>query len=357
MVSGGLDYEAVVPGISTPGSYFAGVSVIGLSSGGLPGVAVLGETPFSVVGSANTALLPTFLAPPSQFGCHSATSVGKNKPRWTKVACLSKAQVAQLPPPIEGGNGGLGIFGLQMQKHNLGGAIINVTLTKFNGEADTTWESSGFSIQANTNKFSGNNGHTDWVQFVLQNYLTIAGAPLCVWEIDITTGDYDTNTVCAFIPFSILNPNFSAEIEGIALPEGNTILQDGVPGLVVQYISTAMPGVWYSVVAPDHFGLTSSAVAGCGGCWTSVDGTIIGVGSASQAVFTPPTRETTWLYGQYNSPGANPSQIELLTGSAVASLIRTTGETNNLDYINPRPFLYCSAWAGGSCTLTTNSGN
>ena len=68
-VGGGLDYEVVAPGISTPGTYYAGVTVIGPSSGSLPGAAVLGETSFSVVGSAaistDWAVVSVSLIPPA----------------------------------------------------------------------------------------------------------------------------------------------------------------------------------------------------------------------------------------------------------------------------------------------------
>jgi len=50
-ISGGLDYEVTAPGISTPGSYFAGVSF--LKSGGSS--AELGESLFSVVGPGSVS--------------------------------------------------------------------------------------------------------------------------------------------------------------------------------------------------------------------------------------------------------------------------------------------------------------
>ncbi len=50
-ISGGLDYEVNVPGIITPGSYFAAVSF--LKTGG--GSTELGEKLFSVVGSASVS--------------------------------------------------------------------------------------------------------------------------------------------------------------------------------------------------------------------------------------------------------------------------------------------------------------
>jgi hypothetical protein len=377
-VNGGLDYEVVAPSISTPGSYFAGVTVIGLSSGGLPGVAVLGETPFSVVGSANTASLPTFLAPPSQFGCYStskaASHVGKNNPeqlqpkksRWTKAPCLSKAQVAQLPPPLEGD--GIGILGLNMMKHSIGAAVVQVQFSQFTSERDTAYSADAYSVQLNTNKFFGKNSHMDWVQFVLQKFSPpIDAGVLCVWVIDIDAGpDYHTNTVCMTVVFPgpEYNPEWGnwgfpdfLEIDGIAYPAGNAILQGGAAGLVVQFTSSALPGVWYTVAAPDAFGLTLSTDPVC--CsWSGVDGTILGLGAGSQAIFTSPTKEQTLLYAQYYPPGQTGV---VLTGSADISLRATTAESNNLDYINPPTNLrgpeICSDYAGGSCSIYTNSGN
>lgn len=188
---------------------------------------------------------------------------------------------------------------------------------------------------------------------------------LCVWVIDLDAfpqADYYTNTVCMnlYTPRwgspALTEPwpgvQFSVQLQGIALPPGNSVMQGGVAALIVNFNSYLMPDTWFSVVAPDVFGLTS---AGQGLGWSIVDGTILGVGNGGQAIFATPTTEETLLYAQYYPPGP---QFPVLTGSGLAiDASSTTAESNNLAYTGSRPVFSCSDYQGGSCALYTTSGN
>jgi len=108
-------------------------------------------------------------SPPSDPGCYHYTKTEG----WVSVPCLSQAQVQALPPP--GTNHIPGIEYRKLGKATpkypiISKAYVEVTFVQFSGETDTSFGSGAFSIQTNTNLFTGLNKHLDWVQFVLQYF-------------------------------------------------------------------------------------------------------------------------------------------------------------------------------------------
>jgi hypothetical protein len=64
-----------------------------------------------------------------------------------------------------------GVEGIIVQNRGLNQMPVQAVFSTYSGESDSTWGSNAWSIQANTNFFTGSNGQTDWVQFTEQNNL------------------------------------------------------------------------------------------------------------------------------------------------------------------------------------------
>ncbi|MGA2876071.1 MAG: hypothetical protein ABSE82_11110, partial [Nitrososphaerales archaeon] len=60
---------------------------------------------------------------------------------------------------------------------------------QYSGESDSgTGSSNNWSIQLNTNTFTGSNSQDDWVQFTYQQPVNVLGQnELCIWQIELTT--------------------------------------------------------------------------------------------------------------------------------------------------------------------------
>src|SRR5260370_13251262 len=145
---------------------------------------------------------------PRQVGCyHYANSI------WESTPCLTTELSAGLPAPTEGG-----VIGV----HGGGGdgreADVHLQFSQFSGASDSHSGPNVFSIQLNTNYFARNNGHTDWVQFVEQNWPNRWGifggwAGLCIWQNDVTTGDGSDHT-CVNTNQEGLNNGYYATVTG-----------------------------------------------------------------------------------------------------------------------------------------------
>lgn len=146
-----------------------------------------------------------------------------------------------------------------------------------------------YSIQLNTNTFTGNNGHRDWVQFAYQDYCGNHGGVVgqscedrsrfCVWNIDLTvSNDEGYHPTCVGpgdIPLSEKHSwQWETIIQGWVSPNGNLVGCGWLNG----------DGEW-CVVTPDQYGLATANIG-----WVEAAGGIMGSGGSSQADF-----EGTWL--------------------------------------------------------------
>jgi hypothetical protein len=160
-----------------------------------------------------------------------------------------------------------------------------------------------YSIQTNTNffpcrtcsnqwPFAGSNaGDQGWVQFTYQSRLPSRGGILCVVNVDRTVASRSSNSsgyapLCLFVPANIplTGPgaleHWAAEVICYVIcdasdPNAQCVLT------TVAYIPWLGGGGWWSVSAPDLFGLS--------GNWTQVSGTILGYGGGSSAIFSNAT--------------------------------------------------------------------
>jgi hypothetical protein len=275
--------------------------------------------------TTNSSILSVPADLPLAAGCYYHATRGTG---WQAVSCTSQAQTSALPKPQIGGSSG--IDGLSIKGKILTEGFTTAWFTTYSGEKDTSWGADSFSIQANTNGFTGSNGQLDSVQFTEQ-YSPQGVSQDCVWNIDVTTQNY-ANT-CVNTPAQPLSKSFGADVVGTTSSEVLCIFGCITIWLVTSTYMTPS-GTW-AVTAADTYGLHSH--------WTQISGTILGLGGGSQAVFTHPAKLGS-VVGAY-SPGLN-SATTFNTGL-------WTDESNNLSYLSTSSTCY----GDGYCDLTTEMGN
>lgn len=201
---------------------------------------------------------------------------------------------------VEGAAGGGGV---------LNSGSVYVSFSQFSGETDNVWGSNAWSVQLNTNYFTGSNGQQDWVQFVYQQNLNngSGSAPysmFAIWEIDLSTNSYRS-----------FDPQYLSSIP-VTLSTSTTIQIDGsVSGGNINaklIIATSSGSNTWDISYQDLYGLS--------GRWSTVSGTILGAGGGSTADFNSPTQESTQLTASAST-----------TWDPYASTIYVTGEKNNLN--------------------------
>jgi hypothetical protein len=261
---------------------------------------------------------------------------------WSSATCTSPAVASKLPRPVIGGstNGvdGLSVIGTGKI---LTEGFVTDWFSTYSGEKDSSWGSDSFSIQTNTNMFTGNNGQTDWVQFTEQ-YSPQGISQDCVWNIDITTQSYAPT--CVTTPPQPLSAKFGADVVGevtskvvcfpISIPPRSVCF-------LAYYLTSGYmtPSGTWAVTALDTYGLHSA--------WTQTSGTILGLGGGSEAIFTHPTKVGSAI-GVYSA------------GLDSASIFNTvhpygywTDESNNLNYRS----MSSTCYGDGYCDLMTEQGN
>jgi hypothetical protein len=238
--------------------------------------------------------------PPLKEGCRRNTGG-----EWQEVPCATQDDIKEHYPPPEWqfsikSNPKLitptpgrppVVYTLPLEWGSVLVALLSAPKTT--SETDNHFGANAYSVQNNTNFFTGSNGHTDWVQFVDQSR---PGQPdgLCIWNIDVTVAvatknqqGYSPTCVSATrsVPDKPLTgPNATAGVPivvtgYIAAPSGGSSTR-----LLVLYGQLPDAGGWWSVTAPDIYGLS--------GNWTEISGSIMGLGGGSQATFTHASLET-----------------------------------------------------------------
>lgn len=226
-----------------------------------------------------------------------------------------------------------------------------------------------FSVQMNTNPFVSSTGpaafphgaatHPGWVagdqawdQFTIQ----VGGGffSVCIWQNDFTQGkEFTLAANNAYIPNCVhvtgsgslatqsrdLQPLDFVSVVGSAMLDANGTDHD--LGIVVQlsfWDPAKAPDDYrglYATVAPDLYSLYEA------GKWTTASGTLVGEGGGSMARFNQASVLTRVVAGNcvtsvVNSAGqqvATPCPSTLPTGTATASTLQFTDESNNLNIV------------------------
>lgn len=301
--------------------------------------------------------------PPSVLGCHEYT---KNK-EWHTVECLTPEQVRHIPHPqaralplAEGGNVGLvGVAHINPVTNSpITFAQVSINMIAYpppyflwlGSETDSNSGPDGFSIQLNTNTYTGRNGNAYWNQFVVQSFTPLPGAntnacsgTYCftdvfgIWQIDVTVAcntppgcgnPQGYSCTCIFITPQTLTATYIGLVQGFVEPVAGTSYGNLVS------VALLGDGTIYSVVARDYYGLSAL------GHWQQASGTILGAGGGSQAQFTTPTAVHTTLATTF----AGPVLLEHTYTD------KTTAESNNLAYLGS-PQMTIS----GCCTVNVST--
>lgn len=248
---------------------------------------------------------------PAGFGAWESINGGP----WVKQGMVNKSYRSNYANvPTEGGASS----GVESVIASSGWPIyaVNeyVSMSQYSGETDSRDGNNAWSIQLNTNFFTGSNGDTDWIQFVFQNNIeTWYGshyAQFGIWTNDITVVD---------------------ETGGLSGYNSHTV---GVPvqtlsiGVVYSIQAWVQSGTLYGILNIDNYNTGSninyyesvSDPYGLSGHWSHASGTILGAGGSSTANFASPSSDSTNIYA-YSSTLWNPR----------GGLDYTTGEMNNLN--------------------------
>jgi hypothetical protein len=284
---------------------------------------------FSVIGpvfAASTSTSATVPRPPFEgTGCFTYV-VSDAAAGWQSMPCLPASA-----PVLEGGEGGNygGVYGVNQGPTSTYDGQVTVDFSQYSGESDSNYGSNSWSIQVDTNDFTGNNGQSDWVQaiyfndpnnlFGFQPYWAT-----CVQQWDVTTSSLGSN-VCAGVSGQYLSSSFDSYEAGYLYSSGGTYYFES------EYCQTGVQ-CWTSSAA-DKYGLA--------GNWNWVGGTILGLERGSTADFTSHTSLATYVY--------------LTAGSSFSGnyeLQDVTAESNNLNAVSPTHL--CS---GDVCEIAISSSN
>ena len=158
-----------------------------------------------------------------------------------------------------------------------------MTFSQFSGESDSQYGSNDWSIQLNSNYFTGNNGHQDAVQFIEFNYPSrcwgaCGYAQVCIQQWDATTGTLDRNQ-CMGTNQQGLNNGYSATEYGYLSQSGGT-----------NYVNAQ-----FCDNTGKCWGTVDTDVNGLAGRWSDASGTILGLANGSTANFSHPTSLSTFV--------------------------------------------------------------
>ena len=204
--------------------------------------------------------------PPPRPGCFRLRNG-----EWTSVPCMPPDKAKRVLPRE--------LYYLEAEPDVLGPpaqlnwASASVTLSRFGGESDTKYGANSWSLQLNTNLFTGADGHQYVVQFIL---IALPGLPLTsiVEEVDVGKQNYVFDSVSSEPGTStVLATGDQLLVGGGVHPSQTGMLEMLV--VVVPAVGGATQA--WATVAPDRHGLAQH--------WNSVEGDLLGAGSGSKAIF------------------------------------------------------------------------
>ena len=263
---------------------------------------------------------------PEGLGCYvhpNATSA------WLFAPCLPSETQVNLRPNEGGGSNGVAIYGGDATNSTeISYSSITVEMEgTYSGETDSSWGNDSFSIQLNTNAFTGSNGDQYAVQATEQSSPNSPGiAQVCIWEVDITTQSYPN--ACTDTSTQMLSANYEGEVTLNIASNGD---------LGTEFCNVSNEECW-GVVTGDNISLGSS------GNWIQSSGAMLGVGGSSEAEFTSPTSMAS-LISMYDGSGLDES-----LGSSTL-----TDESNNLSYQASTVDAYCTS--STVCYVAADSDN
>ena len=246
----------------------------------------------------------TLVPPPTKPGCYQHRAGA-----WEAKPCLSKEELARLPRP-EGST--------SLVADSSMGAINQATMTlvfqEFGGVSDSSKGAGVFSLQLNTNGFTGDNGHSDWVQFTHERGWDSDHDVVCIWNIDLSASNYGPSCMNVNVDRGPKRGD-SALLATYIGEEGNIVLTAFLPWTNAGN-DAAKPDAW-NIVTSDAYGLAKH--------WTSVSGDILGY-SLSEARLSQACVTRHFSIGPF--PGMTAAaKIEPTTGAV-------TLESNNMTVIN-----------------------
>ncbi len=256
-----------------------------------------------------------FPHPPDGFGCGEWT----NETGWVESTCVSP----DIPHPSEGGASNK-LYGESTNVNNLSEGTVEVSFVTYTSEKDDTNGAGYFSIQSNANEWQiGGTGDWYGAQFVEENPGSSSGWD-CVWENDISTPSYQDWCSSTQPSSQTLSSTYDSYVDGYI---------DGSGNLVSEFCSYQQNTCWTASHSDLHQLSTH---------WSTDNGNILGYGNDSNADFTSPTDEYTYVT-VFSSSTYTPSTFST----------SDTLETNNLSYISESQ----TGCSSNNCQLFTESTN
>jgi hypothetical protein len=301
---------------------------------------------------APPALIAELPAMPEDEGCYSYTAS-----RWEVVPCATDDYVEAHYPHPELQFSLLSVPKTGKTHHTvpLVYGVVLLTFEEVGTEKDSAAGAEAWSIQNNTNLFTGTNGHLDGVQFADQSDPNGPDG-VCVWNVDVTTQDYSARK-CVSVPR--VRPggfvkNDQAQVTGKVVSGDRLSVQAFLPwsGSIASW----------GVVTKDKFGLA--------GHWTEVSGSVLGEGGSSKATFSSARVWTRLLAASCKNDNEIGTWGDLdcpsdavLEPSAIASNAGNTGESNNLVPVigkapaNEPTISWANKWAVYTDYVSTTTGD
>lgn len=214
---------------------------------------------------------------PSFRATAGSVTRGATQPAGCRPSLCRLAGI-ELPPPGPNGPGGTlnGSDVLDLSVNDGSGTEYD-TVPPGPGVTASNFGPGGYSVQKNTNVFTGNNGARDWVQFVFQNFIN--NDQTCIWQINATLAAATANTQ-GYDPTGCYTMSAGPEVVWGAAFSTRPIGGVGRANyLAIQTMTVS--GEIQASVQPDIFGL------GTNGNWSAASGGILGAGGGSEAVFSP----------------------------------------------------------------------
>lgn len=325
----------------------------------LPGVCQPSTGTCTVTSSTpplGAAVPPTPLPdpPPPVVGCYEYTRNG-----WRTVPCADPVYVESLfgrpnvelgltsNAPAAGGGAAPLVYGQVETILPMVGTVNDVVVSPVPAVCGTgTNLANSFSIQGNTNGWTGSDMHTKAVQFVIQSNGT--DNAICIWRIDVTSQTY---------PHDCVMPRPKQRSGGLrAFDSGNLA---GFVNAAANTLTMVAELSWvpngdathYALVVPDDIGLE--------GNWLANSGSILGRGECTQVQFT--NTELLTRLAVSSCEGDTSANDPTCAGTDLSPNVTVnngsgTVETNNLTAVAAPAVSYPNADLAIASYISTTSG-